>query len=183
MGAQSVYAKSCLYGDAVLPTKAVTYLRRFHSTQRKNLLLLGAPGTGKTYGAIAYVCWWGSSDTVGVVTAYRLSELLARRAYHELDVYREKSYLVVDDLGVSPEGFKAGDFSAWFQDMFSYRHSKGKVTIITSNGTKEVINQVLGERFGSRFNETGVVYTCGTEVDMRQTEGIQLDVRHSTTDY
>lgn len=168
MGPQSIYAGISLGDPNIKDTAVVRWLKStFTNATKKNAMLLGSTGSGKTYGAIAYVAFNGTPETVAFVTAYKLSELIQRKAYQELDTLREKTFLIIDDLGVGDVGYKAADFLSFFEDLFIHRHQKGKTTIITSNATKDQVKETFGERFISRFNESGLVYTT-PDSDMRQ---------------
>lgn len=140
-------------------------------------LLTGGAGCGKTFGTIAHVLKISAPrfDFLGkiqqtnaaFVGAYDLSQLVLNRRTQTLSELRDKSILILDDIGTEPSaGFKGSDFLAEFEALITHRHKHKKRTIITTNFEPGPFFQLYGERIASRVKELGVVMTNGEE-DMR----------------
>lgn len=167
VGARSIYSRVSLADPITKQTAVVRWLQdTFAKSRKKQCLLLGTTGAGKTYGAIGYISGIGDIHNVAFVRAYTLSQLVNDRDYNALKHYEKVRHLLVDDLGISQTGYKGEDFNNWFENMFAFRHEHGFITIMTSNATWDVINQALGERFTSRLREDGLVYVS-PDADMR----------------
>jgi len=153
------------------PSKATKFLgNEFHRSNRRAALLLGVPGCGKTWAAVAYaasitnpVITLGKVQHVDslLVTAPELFEMIQdKTGYYrqKLEAVRNRRILVIDDLGAEPGGYKGGDFAAYFDGLFDQRYRRRLITLITTNANKEDIARIYGERFLSRFNDIGRYY-------------------------
>ncbi len=180
MGADSIYSQVSFYNPATIDTAVVKYLKEVFPYSGKNgCLLLGGTGSGKTFGAIGYVVQYATVTQPAIgdpfanaafITAYKLSELLSRRQFESLERMEKLKYLIIDDLGTEPEGFKGKDFIAHFENLFISRHQHRKTTIMTSNLTLEQVISAYGDRFVSRLRETGAVFQT-SDPDLRAIHG------------
>jgi len=177
-GADTRYAGIRLRSEATKPTSTVAFLAREMQSPVRNYLLLGETGCGKTYGAIAFL----SEISTGKPTrakAYRMAEAIYRREFDLLDTLRSVPYLMIDDLGAEPEGFRGSDFLAFFDNLMDDRWERQLTTVITSNLTVETVRDahgnalkrgvrdIYGQRFVSRFSEDGKVFEA-KDKDMRR---------------
>lgn len=178
MGGSTIYDDASLANPGLRNTEVVRWFREIFKTSHfKAALVIGGPGSGKTWGTLAYMnslttCKGGArvewSDSM-FLTAFRLSEMFhnQKKFQDKLDELIQKKYLLIDDLGAEPSGFRGSDFIAYFDYLFSERHKFKRYTFLTSNATKEEVKDVYGERFISRFNETGSFLET-TQQDMRR---------------
>lgn len=176
MGKENAFSEVSFYAPSTIQTSVVKYLMEvLPYSDKPNCVLLGGTGSGKTFGAIGYVAQRASVSYPSIgesvvnaayVTAYKLSMLLSRRQFEELERLEKVKYLIVDDLGAEPEGFKGKDFIAHFENLFMTRHQHHRVTIITSNSTKAQIIEAYGDRLISRLRETGAMFET-SDPDMR----------------
>lgn len=176
VGHNSIYSNVSASHPDTKKTKVLSYLfEDFHYSGKNNLLILGGVGSGKTFGAIAYVgsnarLWYYRSVPVIdalFVRAYTVGEYITRKNWEKLDEIRDKKWLIVDDLGIEGAGYKSTDFHSFFEDLFIHRHEQQKRTLMTSNATIEQIRETLGERFLSRLRETGDIFQTDDQ-DMRR---------------
>lgn len=156
------------------------FLDIFRHSEKQAALVIGEKGAGKTWAALAYMNSvtrvTGSLSKLThadamFVTAFKLAEWFhnSRKWENKLDEVIRKKHLLIDDLGAEPSGFRGSDFIAFFDYLFSERHKFRRHTYITSNATVDQIRELYGDRFVSRFNETGLRYeTAGP--DLRQPE-------------
>lgn len=160
MGQGSIFSKVCLVAPETRQTSVVKYFLEDFPYEKKNTcLLLGGTGAGKTFGAIGFVCQQANSvRQTAFITAYKLSEAIVRKDFEGLDRLEKVQYLIIDDLGAEPEGYKGKDFIAHFENLFITRHQANRMTLITSNNTLEQFKQVYGDRVVSRLREAGTVF-------------------------
>lgn len=166
MGVDSIFGNCTLFDDEVtLPTKATEFfLGEFPESNKRDCLLLGDTGRGKTWATIAYVCskaTWNRytrqiSLSAKYIKAFELSHLIHKKDFKALDELKRFNYLIVDELGSEPEGYKGKDFVAFFENLYGDRHMQNKATFLITNHEPDVVKEVYGERFVSRFNETGL---------------------------
>lgn len=160
MGRESIFAGISLWDKSTIQTKVVQWLLHdFNYSKKSNCILIGAPGCGKTFGAVGYAATKaGSADRVKFITAYKLSEMQLRKDFAFLDAVERVQWLIIDEFGTVPTGYKLTEFNSYFENLFSTRHRNQKKTILTSNLNVEQIKQLCGERFTSRFNEDGEIF-------------------------
>lgn len=139
----------------------------FSKSKKLHCLLLGTCGSGKTYAAVGYVAKHSQviQSVSGAkrinakfITAYKVADLLNRRDYQSLDPLESVKHLIIDDLGAERGGFIGADFIAFFENLFNTRYTYGLPTLITSNARLEQIAESYGERFVSRFRESGEIF-------------------------
>jgi len=176
VGTNSIYSNVSFSDAKTQRTKVLKYLfEDFHYSGKNNLLILGGVGSGKTFGAIAYVgnnarLWHHKGIPVIdalFVRAYTVGEFIQRKAWDKLDEIRNKKWLIVDDLGIEGAGYKSTDFHSFFEDLFIHRHEQQKRTLMTSNATTEQVKETFGDRFLSRLRETGSIFETD-DADMRR---------------
>lgn len=181
VGSDSIYADISGTSPDTKQTAVVRHLfETFHYSGKRNILILGGVGSGKTYGMIAYA---GSQASVRFaqsgemivnavfIRAYSLSEAIQRKSWEKLAEIRSKKWLMIDDLGIEGAGYKSADFLAFFEDLFIERHQTQKHTLITSNATIQEVKDVFGDRFLSRLTETGEVFQTA-DPDMRRNANV-----------
>ncbi len=123
--------------------------------QKPFLVVLGSPGTGKTYLAAALLNHlFEKGEEVGYVTHRKFIEEIhfaiqnGHTQHSVLPRYCEKKYLIIDDLG-------SATCTEWQQEMIleliDRRYSEKQKTIITSNFNKIELKQKLGDRTASRL--------------------------------
>jgi chromosomal replication initiation ATPase DnaA len=119
------------------------------------LVLLGAPGTGKTYLAAAILNYlFDEKKEIAYTTHRRFIEeihhaIQSDRTQHSVIAkYHDKTYLILDDLG-------SATCTDWQQEMLleliDRRYAAKMKTIFTSNLSKELLKSKLGERTSSRL--------------------------------
>lgn len=174
-----------LHNPNLKDTAVIRWLRdEFHRSRLSNALLLGDTGCGKTWGALAYAVSLMHADIrAGVVqhchgmfvTAYQLSEMVMAPSYYraQLDRSLRVPVLILDDLGAEPQkGYKESDFKQYFTHLFTQRHKFGRSTIITTNEEPGKLAGLYGDRFVSRFRETGLDFES-KDLDMRVREEVK----------
>lgn len=174
MGGSSIYQGIRLQDDTNKPTQVIQALLMEHPKRLKaGYLIIGGTGSGKTYGAIAFIAEMAGTINARaeMVHAYNMARRINARDWDELQVFERVKFLLIDDLGAEPEGFRGADFHAHFDYLMNERHSHRLTTVITSNMTRKVIIERYGERFISRFRENGQVIET-TDPDFRQSETI-----------
>jgi DNA replication protein DnaC len=103
--------------------------------QRKDIILIGNPGVGKSYLAkcLAYAATQASIKTLFTSAMDMLNHLIAAEADHsllkKLQYYQSPDLLVCDEIGYLPLGRQGSNL---FFQVISQRHEK-KSTIITTN--------------------------------------------------
>jgi len=164
----SIFSRVSLLDPAIRQTQAVRYLRdEFPKTSKRNVLLLGGTGSGKTFAGVGYLAMVSriyETDpgrykcNAAFVTAYKLQEMIVRRKWDDLDRLRLAKNLMLDDLGAEPAKQYGESTAVFFEQLFAERHQNNLRTIMTSNGTVESIRETYGDRFVSRFRESGEVF-------------------------
>jgi len=147
------------------------------------LVLLGAPGTGKTVAGVARVreylfdpANWSTPDAYHQRPYFRrhrpvwiTAAELARVDHYkqsEIDRVAKAPLLVVDDLGAEyndPRGF----FSSLLDELVDARYSRKLATVITSNLDASAFAVRYGQRVIDRLREAGRIVGCGN-VSLRQ---------------
>jgi len=103
--------------------------------QRKDIILIGNPGVGKSYLAkcLAYAATQASIKTLFTSAMDMLNHLIAAEADHsllkKLQYYQSPDLLVCDEIGYLPLGRQGSNL---FFQVISARHEKNS-TIITTN--------------------------------------------------
>lgn len=173
LGGSTLYDGASYHNPELRQTETFSWMRNvFHGSAKSFALLLGGTGAGKTFAAIAYTNMIAKVDIVmgkiqysnaAYLHAYKLAEMLANIKKHgeELDKYKQKGVLVLDDLGTEPVGFRGADFQAHLGYLIDERHKFRRKTIITSNTTMESkektigFKELYGDRIVSRLMESG----------------------------
>lgn len=137
-------------------------------TSSASLTLIGRPGTGKTHLACAIGnAWLAKGRSVMFVTVRGLVRHIrsayGKRGESEGDRVRDlvlPDLLIVDDVGaqLGTEHEKLLLF-----DVIDERYSQMRPLIITSNMSKNILSEYLGERMWDRIAEDGAVIGCAWE--------------------
>lgn len=152
----------------------ITFANSFDRT-KKNILILGNAGTGKTYlsSCIANRAI-ERGKTVYYQSAYRLFDMLEQIKFGRSDseefkdisryVY-EVDLLIIDDLGTE---FVTQFTTAALFDIINSRINSGKSTIVSSNLSFEDMRKVYSQRLTSRFSgEYMHLQTLGRDLRMK----------------
>lgn len=182
-----IFHEASFHQPGFRETGVVRFLKQNFDKSAKNCaVLIGSPGTGKSYGAVAYFINKAQvvieRDVVKnvqakFITAYELAELLNRKDYTTLDKLKRVRALFIDELGTEPEGWKGKDFQAHFENMFNSRYENGLLTILVSNFTNQELTEHYGERFTSRLAQYALGYES-KDPDFRKVKEITYVQSH-----
>lgn len=153
------YQESSIENCDLLPIEIVDLGRRWiKHPKRPPLYLYGIPGCGKTYFALALLrgliefynhpffdCIFEKSQNMDDEFLYKPSHASEREITKK---YIETSFLFLDDLGVERTSER---MKRQFYSIIDERVGNNKVTVITSNLSKENIVENVGERVVSRL--------------------------------
>lgn len=149
-------------------TRALNLCRRYAEDFRRvlrqgnNLLLVGAPGTGKTHLACAVLHQVMSQGHSGLFTGMSEALRMIRSTYspgakiteeEAFQLYTKPDLLVIDEVGVA-----IGDDEkrrAMLFDLLNNRYGEVRPTVLIGNLTAEELEQYLGERVMDRLLEDG----------------------------
>ncbi len=140
-----------------LKDKLLTWSNKFPKTAKKNIVMLGDIGVGKTFASTCVANQIKNNGfSVCFVSAFKMNELFLK--YHTtfdktkqsiLSPLTKSDLLVVDDLGTEP---KLNNVTVnYLYLIISERDNSGKSTIITTNLTPSEINSKYDERIYSRL--------------------------------
>ena len=143
--------------DLAITTKLDSFIAKFPNTKLKNIVLLGATGTGKTYctriiqdelqqkNYKVYFC-----TTFNLVK--RMKDYLFGQDPDVTDDFFESDLLIIDDLGADPSIKNSDEF---LYTVINERYSRDKSFIITSNLSKEqILNRYDQRLYGRIFDKT-----------------------------
>lgn len=152
--------------------KLYSYARNF-STDSKNLLFIGSPGTGKTFLSSAIANEVAKKNyNVIYLTACELNQILVN--YHTAPLYKKQTVfdvlsscdlLVIDDLGTEPI-FKNVTVE-YLLSIISERDANRKPYVISTNLSLEKLLQRYGERIFSRLKSKNTVKLLFGGKDLR----------------
>lgn len=174
----TIYQGVSLYEASTKQTQCVKFLLNdYPYLEKPHVLLLGGPGSGKTFAAIGYVASRMKEHATARGSQWD-GKFITGRDIHQangvgfektelLKSLRDVKWLIIDDLKTAGEGSVTESYVSLVEDLFCHRHLYGKPTFITSNGTAEAIARTYGERFVSRFRQAGTVQET-TENDLRR---------------
>lgn len=145
------------------------------------LIIVGAPGAGKTYLCAAIYDWM-----IGKVHSMRywnerqlLQSVRDGIDGNKGDYLKDLSYKIDDDFLIFDDLGSSGTPSEWRKevlfDMLDIRYSSSKPSIFTSNLTRTEIGKDYGARFASRlFAKENTIIEMHTALDLRS-----IDVNES----
>ena len=131
-----------------------------HSDDKAGLLLLGPPGTGKTYEAVAAIRAIVANGHDGSIVYTEAADfhatMRATRASREaFDIYAKSNVLVIDDF------YATSDRSDWMADMdyqlINYRYNFELPTMIVANLKPNEVAGAFGDRITSRLREMAMM--------------------------
>lgn len=138
---------------------------KFPLNKKKNIVLMGKPGTGKTFLASCMAnAIMQRGYSVVFITAFDMVQKMLK--YHTTFDNTKASYieplfdcdfLVIDDLG--SENILKNVTVEYFFHLINERRLNNKTTLITSNLTINEIGARYGERTASRLFDKSVCYT------------------------
>ncbi|GEM_PF-3238574 len=142
--------------DLVITEKLDSFIAKFPNTKLKNIVLLGATGTGKTYCTKIIqdelqqknfkVCF---STTFNLVK--RMKDYLFGQDPDVPDDFFGSDLLIIDDLGAEPSIKNSDEF---LYTVINERYSSDKSFIITSNLSKEqILNRYDQRLYGRIFDK------------------------------
>lgn len=130
---------------------------RFKGDLLKGISLRGNVGTGKTFIVVALKEVMMNIEKVNAKFIYAtdLVELYIQQNKAEIEILKQRKYLIIDDLGVENVETKIfGNSKEPFNDVFEYRYRSNMTTIITTNLTPKKIGEDYGIRIRDRFRES-----------------------------
>lgn len=152
------------------------YVDKFDITNKRNILLIGDPGTGKTFVlACIYNEMINRDINAMYTTAFNLNQLFLN--YHTsfssekgetLNALLSADLLVIDDLGSEPI-FKNVS-KEYFFNLINDRNLNQKHTLFSSNLNLDQLLNQYGDRIMSRLTDK----SCTTIIEMKG-----KDIRHN----
>lgn len=170
LGGASLHDGASFHNPKLTQTSALQWFRNeFLPSGVHFALILGKPGCGKTFAALAYVNLIAKvriemgkiqESNARYVHAYRLAEMLHdfKKNSNEIDAITKCGVLLLDDLGSEPTGWRGDDLKAHLGYLIDNRYRFKKKTIITTNAKEKEFAELYGERIISRFAEVGMFY-------------------------
>jgi len=157
------------------PVDVLEKIMKWCKSNKNMLIILGAPGTGKTYFCAALTMW-----SLNCHESRRYCNETKFLAYlreaidkghdfvHRLKEIIDNELFIFDDLGSqAPNEWRTGVIF----DLIDERYSSLRPTVITSNLTKSEIMDQYGERIASRlFSKANTVIEMHDGFDLRQSE-------------
>jgi len=141
-----------------LPIQSTAAVQAVGSHRGGFLLLLGPPGTGKTFASALWA--WKRKGFLMKATVLASLDHFSKDGQHDLDLALAQHPLVIDDLGSErpdPHGYWAARLDEIIDIRFDYGTTTG--TIITSNLSASALNRRVGERVWDRM-AGGTVISC-----------------------
>jgi len=142
---------------------AKEFCDKYPNVARKNIILFGFAGSGKTYLATAIARRLMEKRVpVSFLTSLKLNEKLLdnflTRENSDLveDILSEKEVIVLDDLGAEP--MRRNVTIEYLLSLLNYRNLSGKTTIITTNLDFKDLQKRYGERFMSKIADERKFY-------------------------
>jgi len=182
LGGETLLDGASYHNPKADKTEAMNWLpNTFLPSGKHFAVMLGQPGSGKTFAALAYANRIAKVEievfkiqysSAMYVHAYKMAEYIhnSRKYGDELNKLASCGVLVVDDLGCEPVGYRGKDFDAHFGYLIGERHKFRKKTIITSNASFEGpdgFKELYDKRIISRLSEVGLLLQTKQE-DMRR---------------
>lgn len=143
---------------------AKEFCEKYPDTKRKNIILSGKTGTGKTYLASAVgnalasrqvdVRYFSAFDLSDLFLEYHLAPLEDKSLYK--DVLAQTEALIIDDLGT--EIFRANVTVTYLLWLLEKRVTAGNMTLITTNMDYSDLMKTYGERVMSRLSDKNAFY-------------------------
>jgi DNA replication protein DnaC len=147
-----------------------TYCNKFPDTKKKNIVMLGATGTGKTYCAkvIADKLKIMKEYSVHFTSAYNLIKRMRENSFGadtqtDIDFFAT-DLLIIDDLGAEPDHKNSDEY---LYTVLSERYENDKSMIITTNLSTEQILNKYDQRIAGRIfdkNKTAVIKFEGEDI-------------------
>lgn len=143
--------------------------------KKNGLILMGIPGTGKTYVCAAMLAWMHGK--VGDLYYWKESQFFERihaimdtygTCEKEVELCMDHEFVILDDLGSTGQGQGDWKQGIYFQVVDS-RYDSKKPTLYSTNLTEDQIKTRLGERVHSRlFGSENTIVRMFNYPDLRQ---------------
>ncbi len=147
-----------------------SYCDKFPNTKLKNIIFIGATGTGKTHTAQILK---DKLQSKGFSTCFTTTFNLVKRMNDNLygqdptahTDLMESSVLIIDDLGTEPNIRNSDDF---LYAVINERYNNNKAFIITTNlSNEQILNRYEQRLFGRIFDKNKTAVLTFTGKDMR----------------
>jgi DNA replication protein DnaC len=139
--------------DKTIAKNLTAYCDKFPNVSKKNIVLYGATGTGKTYCAkIIAEKLKAQNFRVYFTSAYNLIKRMRENSFGA-DTATDKDFfasdlLIIDDLGTEPEHKNSDEY---LYTVLSERYENDKPLIITTNLSPEQIFDKYDQRIAGRI--------------------------------
>lgn len=155
--------------DPTITKKLDSFIAKFPNTKLKNVVLLGATGTGKTYcSKVIQAELQQRNYSVYFTTTYnlvkRMNDNLYGQDYTAPSDFQETDLLIIDDLGAEPTIKNSDEF---LYCVINERYANNKAFIVTSNLSKEQIMNRYDQRLYGRLfdkNRTAAITFNGKDL-------------------
>lgn len=155
--------------DQSVTEKLDSFIAKFPNTKLKNVVLLGATGTGKTYcSKVIQAALREKGYSVYFTTTFnlvkRMNDNFYGQDYQAPTDFLESDLLIIDDLGAEPTIKNSDEFS---YSVINERYANNRAFIITTNLSEEQILHRYDQRLYGRLfdkNRTAVITFNGKDL-------------------